>query len=76
MPAFTTFDEPPEFDVGDRAVTTTATGHPWRRTTARGQHGMVIARTADRLIAVRFDDGHVDHVHPATLTLEPADPAR
>ena len=74
MSAHTTFDEPPEFDVGDRVVTTKATGHRWHRSTARGERGIVVARTPDRLIAVRFDDGHVDHVHPATLALAPAPP--
>lgn len=76
MPVPTTFDEPPEFDIGDRVATTIATGPRWHRTTARDQHGIVVARTAERLIAVRFDDGHVDHVHPATLAHAPADPPR
>jgi len=31
---------------------------------ARGARGIVIARTAERLIAVRFLDGTVEHVHP------------
>lgn len=37
------------------------------RRVARGVRGVVIARTAERLIAVRFDDGTVEHVHPNDL---------
>lgn len=63
----TTFDEPPEFDVGDRVVTTEPIGPVWRRRVPRGSRGLVVARTADRLIAVRFDTGLVEHVHPSVL---------
>ena len=61
MPPSTTFDEPPEFDVGDRVVSVDRVGS-LRRGIARGSPGTVIARTADRLIAVRFDSGRVEHV--------------
>jgi hypothetical protein len=70
----TTFDEPPEFDVGDRVVTTEAIGPRWHRTAAPGARGIVIARTAERLVAVRFEDGHVDHIHPSSLALAPPAP--
>jgi hypothetical protein len=76
MPPATTFDEPPEFDVGDRVVTTEAIGPVLRRRVARGAHGIVLARTADRLIAVRFANGQVEHVHPNGLAYAPDDPAR
>jgi len=79
MPPSTTFDEPPEFDVGDRVVTTGRVGS-LRHGVPRGSHGIVIARTADRLIAVRFDadrapvdqtaGGRVEHVHPSALRYE------
>lgn len=75
MAGYTTFDESPGFDVGDRVVVTTSMGPRWHRTT-RSERGIVVARSDDRLIAVRFDDGHVEHVHPSTLTLAPADPQR
>ncbi|MGY1741113.1 MULTISPECIES: hypothetical protein [unclassified Blastococcus] len=68
----TTFDEPPEFDVGDRVVTTDPVGPLWRRV-PRGSAGVVVARTAERLIAVRFDTGRVEHVHPASLAYEQPD---
>ena len=67
----TTFDEPPEFDVGDRVITTEPVGRRWRHRIDPGAHGIVIARTADRLIAVRFDDGRVEHLHPRVLAEEP-----
>jgi hypothetical protein len=66
MPPSTTFDEPPEFDVGDRVITTDRWGPPWHRLPA-GSRGIVVARTAERLIAVRFDTGRVAHVHPSCL---------
>jgi hypothetical protein len=69
MPPSTTFDGPPEFDVGDRVVTTDPVGPRWRRV-PRGSAGVVAARTAERLIAVRFDNGRVEHVHPASLAYE------
>ena len=69
MPPFTTFDEPPEFDVGDRVVTTGPVGPVWRRV-GSGSPGVVVARTADRLIAVRFDIGRVEHVHPSSLRFD------
>ena len=72
MPPSTTFDEPPEFDVGDRVVTTGPIGPVWRRM-PRGSTGVVIARTAERLVAVRFDAGGVEHVHPTRLRLADAD---
>jgi hypothetical protein len=37
---------------------------------ARGSAGVVVARTAERLIAVRFDTGPVEHVQPADLAYE------
>ena len=70
MPA-TTFDEPPEYDVGDRVVLTTAIGPVWRRRVACGTRGIVVARTPERLLAVRFDDGSLEHVHPGTLQPKP-----
>ncbi len=66
MPA-TSFDDPPEYDVGDRVTAVSAIGRVWRRRVARGARGIVIARTAERLIAVRFLDGAVEHVHPNDL---------
>jgi len=71
MPPSTTFDEPPEFHVGDRVVTTGRVGPVWHGI-ASGTAGVVVARTADRLIAVRFDGGRVEHVHPGRLQLDPA----
>ena len=50
MPRSTTFDEPPQFDVGDRVVTTARVGSLLHGV-PRGGRGLVIARTADRLIA-------------------------
>lgn len=73
MPPSTTFDEPPEFDTGDRVITREPIGPAWRRRQPRGSTGIVIARTADRLIAVRFDDGQVEHVHPNMLALDDGD---
>jgi hypothetical protein len=73
MPPSTTFDEPPEFDVGDRVVTTEPIGPAWHRRVPRGARGIVLARTAERLIAVRFDTGAVEHVHPAGLRYDDAD---
>jgi hypothetical protein len=69
MPPSTTFDEPPEFDVGDRVVTVSPVG-PRLRRVPRGSAGIVVARTPERLIAVRFDTGRVEHVHPARLQFE------
>jgi hypothetical protein len=69
MPPSTTFDEPPEFDVGDRVVTADRVGPRWRRMPA-GSAGVVVARSAERLIAVRFDGGRVEHVHPRSLAYE------
>ncbi len=69
MPSSTTFDEPPEFDVGDRVVNTDPVGPRWHRV-PRGSAGVVVARTPERLIAVRFDSGRVEHVHPACLAYE------
>ena len=69
MPSSTTFDEPPEFDVGDRVVTVEPVGPRWHRV-PRGSAGVVVARTAERLIAVRFDTARIAHVHPADLTYE------
>jgi hypothetical protein len=66
----TTFDQPPEFDVGDRVVSTEPIGPVLHRRIPRGSRGIVIARTADRLIAVRFDTGHVEHVHPNQLRFD------
>ena len=71
MPTSTTFDEPPEFDVGDRVVTTEAIGPVLHRRVPRGTRGVVVARTADRLIAVRFADAHVEHLHPTVLAFDP-----
>jgi hypothetical protein len=69
MPPSTTFDEPPEFDVGDRVITTEAIG-PVLSRRPRGACGIVIARTPDRLIAVRFEDAHVEHLHPSVLAFD------
>jgi hypothetical protein len=69
VPPSTTFDEPPEFDVGDRVVTTDPVGRRLHRI-PRGSAGIVVARTPERLIAVRFDSGRVEHVHPASLAYE------
>ena len=69
MPPSTTFDEPPEFDVGDRVVTVSAVG-PRLHRIPRGSAGLVVARTPERLIAVHFDVGRVEHVHPAQLRYE------
>jgi hypothetical protein len=74
MPPSVTFDEPPEFDVGDRVITTEPIGPVLRRRVARGTGGIVVARTAERLIAVRFADGTVEHVHPNTLALDTGRP--
>jgi hypothetical protein len=73
MPASTTFDEPPEFDVGDRVVSTEAIGPLLHRRLPRGARGVVIARTAERLVAVRFQDGQVEHLHPGLLALDTDD---
>jgi hypothetical protein len=70
MPPSTTFDDPPEFDVGDRVVTVEAVGPVWHRRVASGSHGIVVARTAERLIAVRFATGTVEHLHPSQLRLD------
>jgi hypothetical protein len=75
MPPSTTFDEPPEFDVGDRVITTEPIGPVLHRRLPRGSRGIVIARTAERLIAVHFDDGRVEHVHPSALALDPDQPS-
>jgi hypothetical protein len=69
VPASTTFDEPPEFDVGDRVVTLRPVG-PRLHRVPRGSAGLVVARTPERLVAVRFDTGRVEHVHPSRLRLE------
>jgi hypothetical protein len=69
LPPSTTFDEPPEFDIGDRVVTTDSVGPPWHRI-PRGSRGIVVARTADRLIAVRFYTGRVGHLHPSLLQFD------
>ncbi|MGH3262762.1 MAG: hypothetical protein ACRDNS_12260, partial [Trebonia sp.] len=66
----TTFDEPPEYDVGDRVIAANAIGPVWHRRVARGTHGIVVARTAKRLIAVRFAEGTVEHVHPNDLRFD------
>lgn len=66
----TTFDEPPEFDVGDRVMASEPIGHRWRVRVPRGTRGIVVARTADRLIAVRFVTGQVEHVHPSALSYD------
>lgn len=71
MPPSTTFDEPPEFDVGDRVVTTEPLGSLIHRV-PRGSRGVVVARTAERLIAVRFESGRVEHVHPNRLAYDDA----
>jgi hypothetical protein len=69
VPASTTFDEPPEFDVGDRVVTVGPVG-PRLHRVPHGAAGVVVARTPERLIAVRFDTGRVEHVHPSRLRYE------
>jgi hypothetical protein len=69
VPPSTTFDEPPEFDVGDRVVTVDPVG-PRLHRIPRGSAGIVVARTPERLIAVRFDTGRVEHAHPARLRFE------
>ncbi len=69
MPPSTTFDEPPEFDVGDRVVAVDPVG-PLLRRVPRGSAGIVVARTPERLIAVHFDTGRVEHVHPSRLRFE------
>lgn len=74
MPLSTTFDEPPEFDVGDRVITTEPIGPLLHRRVQRGSRGIVIARTAQRLIAVHFDSGQVEHVHPNALTWDLGEP--
>jgi hypothetical protein len=73
MPPRTRFDEPPEFDAGDRVVAVERIGPPWHRFPA-GSRGIVVARTADRLIAALFDTGRVEHVHPAALRFEEPPP--
>jgi hypothetical protein len=70
MPPSTTFDEPPEYDPGDRVISREAIGPLWHRRQPRGGKGIVLARTADRLIAVRFDDGQVEDLHPNLLAQE------
>ena len=67
--ASTTSDEAPEFDVGDRVVTAHPVG-PRLHRFPRGSAGLVVARTPERLIAVRFDTGRVEHVHPSRLRFE------
>jgi hypothetical protein len=69
VPPTTTFEEPPEFDVGDRVVSTGRLG-VMPHGVPRGSRGVVIARTADRLIAVRFDSGRVEHMHPSRLRFD------
>jgi len=71
LPPSTTFDEPPEFDVGDQVVTTDPVGPRWHRV-PRGSRGIVVARTAERLIAVRFESARVEHVHPSLLRFDEA----
>lgn len=68
----TTFDEPPEYDVGDRVVLGKPLGPVWHRRLAVGSTGTVIARTPERLIAVRFDNGVVEHLHPTVLDADRA----
>jgi hypothetical protein len=70
MPPSTTFDEPPQYETGDRVMTTEPVGSVWNRRQPRGSKGIVIARTATRLIAVRFEDGQVEHLHPNMLALD------
>jgi hypothetical protein len=72
MSGATTFDDPPEFDVGDRVIVTEPSRHRWHRTAAPGERGIVVACTAQRVIAVRLDDGRVEHVHPSTVALRSA----
>jgi hypothetical protein len=55
-------------------VTIDPVGPRWHRV-PRGSAGIVVARTAERLIAVRFDIGRVEHVHPACLAYEQRDSA-
>jgi hypothetical protein len=74
MPPSTTFDGSPEFGVGDRIITTQPIGRVLRRRVPRGSGGVVISRTVDRLIAVRFEDGTVGHVHPSRLALDTRPP--
>ena len=75
MPPSTAFDEPsgfhelPEFDVGDRVVATHPAG-PWWHRVRRGTAGMVVARTTDWLVAVRFDTDQNEHVHRGSLAHE------
>lgn len=71
MPLSTTFDRPPEFDSGDHVITTEPIGPVLHRRVQRGSRGVVIARTPERLIAVLFDGGDVEHVHPSTLAWAP-----
>lgn len=73
VPPATTFDEPREFDVGDRVVTVDPVG-PLLHRIPRGSAGVVVARTPERLIAVRFDTGRVEHVHPSRLRDEQPGP--
>ena len=70
MPSSTAFDDPPEYDTGDRVITKEPIGPVWHRRKPRGSKGIVVARTAQRLIAVRFADGQVEHVHPNMLAID------
>jgi hypothetical protein len=47
VPSSTTFDEPPEFDVGDRVVTVDPVG-PRLHRVPRWTAGIVVARTPER----------------------------
>jgi hypothetical protein len=73
MPSSTPFDEPPQYDTGDRVITRAPIGPVWHRRKPRGSKGIVIARTAERFIAVRFRDGQVEHLPPELLALDPGD---
>jgi hypothetical protein len=64
-----TTSQPPEFDVGDRVVTVDSVGSLLRRV-PRGSAGIVVGRTPQRLVAVRFGAGRVEHVHPSRLRFE------
>lgn len=72
MSSSTAFDEPPEFDVGDGVVTTGPVCPVWRRVRS-GSPGIVVARTADRLVVARFGNGRrVESVQPSSLRLDSA----
>jgi hypothetical protein len=71
MAARTTFDEPPEFDVGDRVLLVAHIGPVFRPRLRRGDRGIVTGRSVTGQLTVRFDNGSIEIVSSVHLRLDP-----